>query len=703
MKKSFIKRAVATVAAVPLALTQCLTCSFAETALDADSQAEVSVAAAEDNAYTLEKLLKIDADKKYSDWNADLSSVIMGITLTGNTSGTINPDAIISAVVKNAGGYSALAENVLGQVKNVQYNITGNRDIVITADVENISEALSRDFDKSLGRAVKTLAENAGVSGLIDIDFTTVNASGKIEIVIGTSDLDAGTTVPVKFTFTPDGGAALDFLGSVEYALDTIEQYRKIAYDKIDEYAAYIDAADAKAQIDKSFNLYIGKINTGLDYYKKAMNKVWSKDYNNVSGLIADVNKKLEKKGYKKRVPSTGAAIAANATVASVYNTALDIVNNAAGAAGSLDIQVSEIGAFLDQLTAVKASANAGTFTLSGQFEDAEADEVKEYYNANHVDTVYKNSYKIFTGTLKAAGDSSVDVQIERIIETDTTTTTTTTTSTTSSTTTTTSSSTTSSTSSSTTTTSSTTSSSTTTTTTTTSVAKELVKTYAEVKSDYGFYYSYEDSFNKGQLGEAKLVKTYDNVAIDEKGDYILDEDGEKIVVSSTSEEEDITGEVEFGTATPENTFDKENLTFRYDIPLTYQGEALVDEKGEAITAEAYIGVRGDVTLDNILNGSDATYMLTAYTYINSKAGEQVDPNTILFTREAVTTDPSGILDQFAAFLGDVDCNITDNWKATKNQRSIIGSDATYLLNAYTILSGGFAGTEKELWETVLK
>lgn len=701
MKKSFFKRAVATAAAVPLALTQCLTSSFAETSVDTAAQADIS-AAEGGNTITLEKLLRIEANKKYSDWNVDLDNALMAITLAGNTSGTIDTSKLVSLLSNSARSYKELAENVLGQVKNVQYTIDGSRNITITADVDNISEALSKDFDKSLGRAVKELAAGMGVDGGIDIDFTTVDASGKIEIVVSTSQLGAGTTVPVSFTFTPAGGSALDMEGSIQYAKDVIEQYRQIAYDKIDEYAADIDTDDAKAQIDKSFELYLGKVNAAADYYNRIATKTLAeKTYADVSGLIADFNANLKKNNINRQIPASGAAIAANATASAAYDVVLDVLSNAAGSVASFDIQLSEIGAFADSLKDVTFAAENGTYTITGTFDDAEADEVAAYYNSTPTEGDYVNSYKIFTGVVAIGSNDSVDVQIERVVETKPKTTTTTTTTTSSSTTTTTSSSTTT-TSSSTTTTSSTTTSSSTTTTTTTFVAKELAKTYAEVNSEYGFYYSYEDSFNEGQISDAKLVKTYDNVAVDAEGNYILNEDGEKIVLSSETEEEDITGNVDFGTKTPENTYDVENTTFRYDIPLSYDGEALVDVNGEPITAEVYIGVRGDVTLDNVLDGSDATYMLLAYTNINSSTG-QVDPDTVLFTREEMVTGPSDVLDHFAAFLGDADCDITDNWKAVKNKRSIVGADATYVLFAYTKLNSSYEGTEKELWEIVLE
>jgi len=761
MKKSFFKRAVATVAAVPLALTQCLTCSFAETTVDTASQADAAVAAAAgDSVYTLESLLRIEPDQKYSEWNSNAETALVGLSAIGKTTGTINTENFIALAAANAGKYGALVENVLGQVKNVQYRITNKNDIIITADIDNISEALNKDFPLSLGSAVRMLVDGTGAEGLYEIDYTTIDASGKVEIVINSSALAEGTKVPATFTFTPNGGKALDLMGSVAYANQTIEEYRAIAYAKIDELAEVEDKDGAKEQIDKSFDLYLGRIQAAVDNYMKLVDMNKSKKYDNISGFIGSINRRLEIAGIQRKLPATGAGIAANPIVSGVFDIVKGMVNNAAAGAASFDITLAELGAFADELTNIEATANGGVYTLSAQFADDEAAEVAEYYNNSPDEGQYVNSYKIITGSVALGGENYVDLKIERVVNTtDKTTTTTTTTTTTEAnpddtttttteanpddtttttteanpddtttttteanpddtttttteanpddTTTTTTTTTTSSgdiddtTTTTTTSTTTTTPPHSTTTTTVTGVVKELAKTYAEVDSEYGFYFSYEEEFNTAQLGDAKLIKLYDNVAVDEDGNYVLDEEGNKIVVSSESVEEDITGLVDFGIASPAKTFDESNLTFRYDIPLSYFGEDLVDMDGNAITAEAYIGKKGDVTLDNILSASDASSMLIAYTKISAGTGA-VDPDTILFTRETMTTDPAGVLDQFAAFLGDVDCNITDNWKAKKNERAIIGADASYILRAATLLGASFEGTEKELWAEVM-
>ena len=756
MKKSFFKRAVATVAAVPLALTQCLTSSFAETTVDTASQADAAVAAAGEKTYTLDTLLRIEPEKKYSEWNLNADTALLGLSAMGKASGTINTDKF-AALTSKAGKFSALAENVLGQVKNAQYRITNTNDIIITADIENISEALNKDFSLSLGSAVRMLVEGSGVEELYEIDYTTVDASGKIEIVIGGSELINGTMVPATFKFTPNGGKALDLMGSVAYANQTIEEYRAIAYAKIDELADKLDTVAAKEEIDKSFDLYLDRIQAAVDNYMKLVNMNKTKSYDSISGILAAINYRLEIAGVQRKLPTTGAGLASNAIVSTTYDIVKDMINNSAAGAVNFDIELSEVGAFLDELRNIEASAQGGVYTLKAEFDDAEAAEVAEYYNNTDTEGQYVNSYKIITGKGAIGGDNYVDVQIERVVittdkTTTTTTTTTDTTSTSTETTTTSSTDTTTSTSTETTTTSSTdtttsstdttttsstdtttststetttsstettttsstdtttsstettttsTSSTSSTTSTTTNVVKELSKTYAEVDSDYAFYYSYEEKFNVAQLGDAKLYKVYDLIAVDEEGNYVLDEEGNKIVVNNEVEEEDITGLVDFGDTTPANTFNVENTTFRYDVPLSYFGDALLDQDGNAITAEAYIGKRGDVTLDNIITASDATYMLTAYTKINSVTGA-VDANTILFTRDVMTKDPASVLDQFAAFLGDVDCNITDNFKATKDKRAIIATDATYILSASVKLNSNYTGTEKALWEEIL-
>lgn len=690
MKNSLLKRAIAAAATVPLALSQCLTYSFAVTADDTAAPTAIADDAASVSSITLEKLLYIAPTETKSKWNNLVTSAIKTAIDSGNVAGSIEVDSIFNTVASKAGTYSELVAAVLGQVTGVDYEIASNGDITITVEIDNVSEALSKDFNKSLGNAVKKLADECNVPELNDIDFTTVNASGTIKVVIAASALDAGTELPVTFEFAPSEGGTLGTVAAIEWAKSKIEEYRKVAYDKIDSLAAQgisFDVTAAKAEIDKPFDNYIYQINRAENGVKKAVVKnAVSKEYGSVENVIAAANRKLAKKNIKRTIPATGAAIASSEVVKSVYDVAIAEINKAA-APSAVDIELSEIGAFIDSLTSVNAGAASGVYTLSGQFDDAEADAVAAYYNSNDELGAYVSSYKIITGTvdLSGANDSaaSIDVEIERVVVTEPKTTTTTTSETTTTTTT-------------------TTTSDTTTTTTTTSVMAVEVGRYAEVESDYGFYIDFDKEFNKEQITSAQLHVVYNDVAVDEDGLEILDEDGNAIVLKEYEDVTDILDDVDFGDNTPGNTYTEENDTFRYDVPVSYEGEELKDADGNAVTVEVYIGLKGDTNLNNVVDGIDATLTLRYYTaLISGVGGAAVDPYTLTLSTSALVDSPTSVYEEFAAFLSDVNSNLSDNWKMTKADRNLDGTDATQILRYYTLVISNEEPGEV-LWNTIL-
>lgn len=684
MKNSLLKRAIAAAATVPLALSQCLTYSFAVTADDTAAPTAIADDAASVSSITLEKLLYIAPTETKSKWNNLVTSAIKTAIDSGNVAGSIDVDSIFNTVASKAGAYSELVAAVLGQVTGVEYEIASNGDITITAEVDNVSEALSKDFNNSLGNAVKKLADGCNVPELNEIDFTTVEASGTIKVVIAASALDAGTELPVTFEFAPSEGGSLGTVAAIEWAKSKIEEYRKVAYDKIDSLATQgisINAADAKTEIDKSFDNYIYQLSRAENGVKKAVVKnAVSKEYGSVENVIAAANRKLAKKNINRTIPATGAAIASSEVVKSVYDVAIAEINKAA-APSAVNIELSEIGAFIDSLTSVNAGAASGVYTLSGQFDDAEADAVAAYYNSNDELGAYVSSYKIITGTvdLSGANDSaaSVDVEIERVVVTEPKTTTTTTTSDTTTTTT-------------------TTTSDTTTTTTTTSVMAVEVGRYAEVESDYGFYIDFDKEFNKEQITSAQLHVVYNDVAVDEDGLEILDEDGNVIVLKEYEDVTDILDDVDFGDKTPGNTYTKDNDTFCYDVSVMYDGEELKDSDGNAVSIKAYIGLKGDTNLDNVVDASDSTLTLGYYTTIMS----DTDRYTICLSSSDLVTSPDCVYEEFAAFLTDINSNLENNWKMTKAERVVDASDATSILRYYTfVISGEEKG--EVLWNSI--
>ena len=172
MKNSLFKRAVATVAAVPLALTQSLTCSFAAS----DVSVPVSVAAAEDTdtSFTLQSLLHIapDDEDQYSDWNFTASNAIDKLLAEGKTTGTINVAKLFDSIAPSTGQYREIFEHVAATVSEAKYEIDSEGNIILSAKVGDISAALSEVFKNSFGLLNEKLAEKYCAPELKNIDYS---------------------------------------------------------------------------------------------------------------------------------------------------------------------------------------------------------------------------------------------------------------------------------------------------------------------------------------------------------------------------------------------------------------------------------------------------------------------------------------------------------------------------------------------------
>ena len=214
-----------------------------------------------------------------------------------------------------------------------------------------------------------------------------------------------------------------------------------------------------------------------------------------------------------------------------------------------------------------------------------------------------------------------------------------------------------------------------------------------------GFYYSYEKEFHKEQVSGLTL-----NVL------YADDTTGEINLIDKFDFE-----------ATPAEKFSTNNATFKYNVALVYSGDDIVDATGRVVLANgdtlkdssgydvsvvAYIGVRGDINLDNHADAVDATQAQMYYAVIS--AGNGTTENTKLsISNETLVTSPTSIYDQFAAFLGDVNQSthvVEDNWKATKDKRQIDAVDATNISTYYAKVSNPDNTDDDEtIWNNILE
>ena len=729
MKNSLFKRAVAAVATVPLALTQCLTCTSFAASTDAVKVTgdAIKAEASADTSVTLDNMLYIapdDADQK-SDWNLTLSSALDKIVSNGNTTGTLDITGFANALASRAGQYSDLAKAMFAQVEGVAYRVTDDGDILVAAKVNNLAAALQSDVNKALGKRVKELADKYNAPELANIDFAKVDISGTVEVTIKTSELAGGTKFTVDVAFAAEDGKTYTVYDAINtYAAGKLAELKNTAYTTIDSIDG-IDKDAVKADVDAAMAEYVNMFNTATKNLGKVFTANRSKTDTNVAGLISAAKNYLKKNYNKTFTGSTASEVLATNTVGGLYNNALAQIN-AAASPYTVDVDAATLGAFLDSLTNVDYSIAGGVGSLSGRFEDAEKEAVKAYVEAQG--NVFVDSYKEITGVvdfggIKAADASSVSVEVKRILVTETTTTTTTTsdTTTTTSTTTTSSDKTTTSattTASDTTTTSATTTASdttttstTTTTTTTTNVVTSVSTYYVTADTDYAFYLNTEETFSEEQVKNAKLHVSYVDVTTDEEGNVVS--------ISDPVEEDIDIANIGFGDATPENKYVADRTDgFDYDVTLTYEGEdiiapdgtvllangaALANEAGEKITVKAYIGVKGDANLDNKVDATDASAVLTYYA--NLLTGKSAD-EVVLSTSQLAKND--AVYEQFAAFLVDVNASLSDR-ALTKADRDkdINAIDASYILTffadrAATENEKYNTLTDKELWDLVL-
>ena len=197
---------------------------------------------------------------------------------------------------------------------------------------------------------------------------------------------------------------------------------------------------------------------------------------------------------------------------------------------------------------------------------------------------------------------------------------------------------------------------------------------YAEVTSVKGFYYYHEKEFDNKQIDKATLYINGDNT-------YIT---------------LDISDKIAFGKATPANTYDKNSADFRYDIPLYYNGETLFDkdgnviiskgdelkdDKNEAVTAETYIGIKGDTNLDKVVNFEDASIIMDYYTELAT--GKEPNENMLLGGKGLAAGNNEKLYEDFSAFLSDVDLTAPEHFQG-KEDRRLDALDASWIASFYS-------------------
>ncbi|MBP3268087.1 MAG: hypothetical protein J6M07_07195, partial [Ruminococcus sp.] len=435
MKNSLFKRVVAAAYAVPLALTQCLTVANAVSVDDAATSLNdqaVTAAAAKD--VTIDVLLNIVPDEtdgvkyeeltgdeaiisgetadeliakyasdregakvftKASEWNLTAYSYIQQAIKSGKNTGKVDISELVNYVVKNSGKHKEIVERAFGFLSDVTYELQSNGDVVFKS---TLSQPM---FYGTVDNSVGKILYNYGV---YPVDFSSVDVTGEFVLTVGTSALSSDTEVPVKFVFNSNAKGAVYAAGLPDFALDTVTKIKTLALDAIA--ASDISSSDkekASAEVAETADWYIKKINAAKNEYAHDMQINREGEFENVAGLIAEINQAIKNRGYKKQIPATATDILTSATGSKAYTKALEQINKAAGSY-SVNISAAELGAAVDSIYDLYASLKNGVAEAKGKYDDAEAADVADFFKTFALPEEYEVLADFKAGTAKVDG-----------------------------------------------------------------------------------------------------------------------------------------------------------------------------------------------------------------------------------------------------------------------------------------------------------
>ena len=579
-----------------------------------------------------------------------------------------------------------------------------------------------------------------------DIELTDT-ATGKVYKGLGALDWAEEKLELLKNT-------AKEVCDSYDEYFDVSEAYQQIE-DSVSFYANKLAAT--KRAIDRAY-----KINREFSADTSATAIKRAKNYfeNRYDNTIPVINHEI-----KKEIPNSFNDAAAGKRVQRNFEAALRQLNTMASPY-TFDITIGDCADLGDSFKNIEASIENGKATFTAQFDDMEAEEAAKYITSEYgveVDQIYKQITieADATSLTDAAGGFAVsDVQIERIVivkTPETTTTTTTTTQSTDTTETTVATDTTVSDSTGTTvsvdpsvtTTASTDEipggsetttvstdeipggSETTTVSTdeipggseTTTVStdeipgSETTTTRTETKyvvnysteTTTGFYLDIDPEFNIEQVKAIGYSIDYSILSYGEDGSLVSQE----VLIKGAYN--DLLGRVEFKDV-PADVFkliNENNVNqFAAQIQLyatekivdadgtviAEAGEALMNVNGSPVSVTAYIGVKGDASLDMKADSIDASVVLTWYANVQTGG----DRETTQFSNNDLLVKSNPVLDDFAAFLADVDNeNDSVNYVTLKPARTLDAKDSSYILDYYArIMTGVPSG--RDTWNDVL-
>ena len=221
-----------------------------------------------------------------------------------------------------------------------------------------------------------------------------------------------------------------------------------------------------------------------------------------------------------------------------------------------------------------------------------------------------------------------------------------------------------------------------------TTMDDDIIYSYANVKTQVGYYFSHDDEiralgdkggFNPEHVMEIEIFDVYKNNTEIKRNDS-------KIYKSW----------INFGKATPKKVFNSRVHNdiisiedFKYEIPLMYGANPLINSDKEIINITAYIGLKGDFNLDLKVNYSDYILVFRKVNGVGSfEIGFNYEGNEI---------------ENLASFLCDVTENEygINNWN--KTERTLKYIDAQIIMEFFFAKMKDNNIEDNELWNKVLR
>ena len=733
MKKSFLKRAIASAVAVPLALTQCIMPVLAvEVPTDIAVAADTAVA----THLTADSFTNIDPDKTESNWN----EVFAGILLTQpDFSRNINPSVLANFIVSNAGTYKDFVANLCTKLDNTTVSYAFGNGFVVKGHLDDagsiVANSIQSRIDNAIAGTVEQYGDYVDFSSIQNIDFSSLHISADVEIAIDTTVIDPTKSASVTYKITAEDGKTYTFGGSdtvVNYANEKFQQIKNIVTYSVANISDETARNEIAVSLNNMFAGYQNKIDKAIDIYSTASDKTGnihasgSNLEDALSKYKAEYTAKLKAQypnaydrveQYVEKIPTSATEAVNKNAVNQLYNDVLASIADMIPDSVSIDVNLNDLAAIFDNLYNVTVDSNSNGIDLVGYMDDDQIAEVEAYYATQGKKVV--SSIKKVEATIPNANGKNLYYNVTRILElediesTSTTTVTTTTTAETTTTTVTSGTDDVSDTTTSTTATGSGTETGTVTTTGTGTGTETGTETTATTGSDEGSdtttsttvttvttgtgegsdtttstttgtdiaIVTYKVVINQGaSQSEGSFYYSHDNESFFDKNEFSV------VAVYETGDEKALDADAyTLNYNSPYEAFaakaNKADWTlddFKFEIVATINDEAV-----STASAFVYIGKEGDADLNNAVNSSDSSNILAYYA-----AHSSGKPETPLYSAD------DKLYEEFALFLTE-----------TNADDAINSSDSSNVLDFYAKSSSGKMTSNddvKSFWDAKL-